>query len=88
MTAKILYVLIGLWMIIDKKSSIVSKVKYLTSIISMAGSALLVGFYIAFHIVGFALDRVRTSRIFRLACCCFAGRNSYMLWIYYDTIVK
>jgi hypothetical protein len=72
MTAGRLYVLMGLWMTIDKKSS---KVPY---IISMPGSVLLIGFYIASYIVGtFALNRVMTSRIFRLACCCFAGRNSY-----------
>ena len=49
MTAGILYVLIGLWMIIDKKSS---KAPY---IISMAGSVLLIGFYIASHTVGLPL---------------------------------
>jgi len=40
------YVLIGLWMLIDKKSS---KEPY---IISMVGSILLIGLYIASHTVG------------------------------------
>ena len=54
MTAVILYVLIGLWMmIIDKKSS---KAPY---IISMAGSVLLIGFYIAFRTVGLPLIGLR-----------------------------
>jgi hypothetical protein len=43
------YVLIGLWMLIDKKSS---KEPY---IISMVGSILLIGLYIASHIVGLSL---------------------------------
>jgi len=48
-TAGILYVLTGLRMIVDKGSS---KVPY---IISMAGSVLLIGFYIASHTVGLPL---------------------------------
>ena len=49
LTAGISYVLIGLWMLIDKKSS---KEPY---IISMVGSILLIGLYIASHIVGLSL---------------------------------
>ena len=49
LTAGISYVLIGLWMLIDKKSS---KVPY---IISMVGSIFLIGLYIASHTVGLPL---------------------------------
>jgi hypothetical protein len=49
LAAGIAYVLIGLWMVMDKKSS---KVPY---IISMAGSVLLMGLYIASHTVGLPL---------------------------------
>ncbi|MGB8035511.1 MAG: hypothetical protein WCF03_16985 [Nitrososphaeraceae archaeon] len=49
LTAGISYVLIGLWMLIDKKSS---KVPY---IISMVGSIFLIGLYIASHTVDLPL---------------------------------
>ena len=49
LTAGISYVLMGLWMLIDKKSS---KVPY---IISMVGSIFLIELYIASHTVGFPL---------------------------------
>jgi hypothetical protein len=49
LTAGISYVLIGLWILMEKKSS---KVPY---IISMIGSILLIGLYIASHTVGLPL---------------------------------
>jgi len=82
LTAGISYVLIGLWMLIDKKSS---KVPY---IISMVGSIFLIGLYIASHTVGLPLIGLEHVGIFRLACCSLTGRNSRSFCICHDTVIE
>lgn len=82
MTAAISYVLIGLWMLIDKKSS---KVPY---IISMVGSIFLIGLYIASHTVGLPLIGLEHVGFLDLLTGSLTGRNSRSFCICHDTVIE